>query len=225
MKKALVAALAGLLTVGMAQKFSVEAGAGLYGNLGGQLAVVAEDLAPGLPLGVRLGVGFATSDALDDGVEYPLPGQKWGDYKKNNELSEWGQNITLSLDVLYKVNGLGLPVEVAPYVGLRYNFFSGGYTDPKNNLPIKSQTSSSNQFGFGAGIRVAYPLMPNLSVVGDLGVDYYLKACFNVATEDDSGNVSRATICPSDSGYDSKDKLTTQPEWVFKARVGVAYRF
>ena len=61
MKKGLLAALAGFLTLAMAQKFSVEAGAGFYGGFGGQLAVVAEDLAPGLPLGVRLGVGFATS--------------------------------------------------------------------------------------------------------------------------------------------------------------------
>ncbi|GAA6761886.1 MULTISPECIES: outer membrane beta-barrel protein [Thermus] len=228
MKRALVVALAGLLTAAMAQKFSVEAGAGLYGNLGGQLAVVAEDLAPGLPLGVRLGVGFATSDALDDGVDY-LPGQKWGDYKKNNELTEWGQNITLSLDVLYKVTGLGLPVEVAPYAGLRYNLFSGGYTDPKDNISgpfgINSYTVSSNQLGFGAGVRVAYPLMPNVSVVGDLGVDYYLKACFNRVVEDDNGNVNRLSFCPGDSGYDDLDKLVTQPEWVFKARVGVAYRF
>ena len=45
MKKGLLAALAGFLTLAMAQKFSVEAGAGFYGGFGGQLAVVAEDLA------------------------------------------------------------------------------------------------------------------------------------------------------------------------------------
>lgn len=205
----------------MAQKFSVEAGAGLYGNLGGQLAVVAEDFTPGLPLGVRLGVGFAQSDALDDGEAYsPVTGsQKWGDYKKNYNLSEWGQNITLSLDVLYKVAGLGLPVEVAPYAGIRYNLFSGGFSG------TKSESVSTNQFGFGAGVRLAYPLMPNLSLVGDLGADYYLNACFKGVREDDSGNKTESTVCPGDSGYDSLNEWVTQPEWVFKLRVGAAYRF
>ncbi|GLV47045.1 hypothetical protein TJA_02210 [Thermus sp. LT1-2-5] len=232
MKKAVVVALAGLLTAAMAQKFSVEAGAGFYGGLGGQLAVVAEDFTPGLPLGVRLGVGFAQSDALNDGETFTSISAsintgttKWGDYKKNNELSEWGQNITLSLDVLYKVTGLGLPVEVAPYAGIRYNFFSGGFTDPNNNTSIKSYAVSSNQLGFGAGVRLAYPLMPNLSVVGDLGVDYYLNACFKEVTEPDSGSKSEGSVCPGDSGYDNYNKSITQPEWVFKLRVGAAYRF
>jgi len=225
MKKAVVVAFAALLTAAMAQKFSVEAGAGLYGNLGGQLAVVAEDFTPGLPLGVRLGVGFAQSDALDDGYDLG-GGTTWGDYKKTNELSEWGQNITLSLDVLYKVAGLGLPVEVAPYAGIRYNLFSGGYTDPQNKISgTKSESVSTNQFGFGAGVRLAYPLMPNLSLVGDLGADYYLNACFKSVREDDSGNKTESTVCPGDSGYDSLNELVTQPEWVFKLRVGVAYRF
>ncbi|GAA5334595.1 outer membrane beta-barrel protein [Thermus hydrothermalis] len=225
MKKAVVVAFAALLTAAMAQKFSVEAGAGLYGNLGGQLAVVAEDFTPGLPLGVRLGVGFAQSDALDDGYDLG-GGTTWGDYKKTNELSEWGQNITLSLDVLYKVAGLGLPVEVAPYAGIRYNLFSGGYTDPQNKISgTKSESVSTNQFGFGAGVRLAYPLMPNLSLVGDLGADYYLNACFKRVVEDDSGNKNEGTVCPGDSGYDSRNERVTQPEWVFKLRVGAAYRF
>jgi hypothetical protein len=225
MKKAVVVAFAALLTAAMAQKFSVEAGAGLYGNLGGQLAVVAEDFTPGLPLGVRLGVGFAQSDARDDGYDLE-GGTTWGDYKKTNELSEWGQNITLSLDVLYKVAGLGLPVEVAPYAGIRYNLFSGGYTDPQKKISgTKSESVSTNQFGFGAGVRLAYPLMPNLSLVGDLGADYYLNACFKSVREDDSGNKTESTVCPGDSGYDSLNELVTQPEWVFKLRVGAAYRF
>ena len=224
MKKGLLAALAGFLTLAMAQKFSVEAGAGFYGGFGGQLAVVAEDLAPGLPLGVRLGVGFATSDALDDGYDLG-GGTTWGDIKEAGEFSEWGQNVTLSLDVLYKLGGLGFPVEVAPYVGVRYNFFSGGYTDPEDNSTIKTGTISSNQLGLGLGVRAAYSLMPNLSLVGDLGVDYYLKACISTETIDDSGSKTTNTVCPDDSGYDNLDELVTQPEWVLKLRLGAAYRF
>ena len=159
MKKGLLAALAGFLTLAMAQKFSVEAGAGFYGGFGGQLAVVAEDLAPGLPLGVRLGVGFATSDALDDGYDLG-GGTTWGDVKEAGKFSEWGQNVTLSLDVLYKPSGLGLPVEVAPYFGVRYNFFSGGYTDPEDNLTIKAQTISSNQLGLASASGPPTPLCP-----------------------------------------------------------------
>jgi len=224
-KKRALAVLVVFSALGMAQKFSVEGGAGFYGGLGGQLAVVVEDLVQGLPLGLRLGVGFAQSDALDDAYDLG-GGTKWGDYKNTNQLSEWGQNITLSADVLYKVSVQGLPVEVAPYVGLRYNFFSGGYTDPQNNLPnIKAETASSNQFGLGLGARLAYPLAPNLRVVGDLGVDYFFKACIEGRTEPDAGSPTSQTVCPGDTAYPNLDKFVTQPEWVLKLRLGLAYRF
>ncbi|AFV76256.1 hypothetical protein Theos_1215 [Thermus oshimai JL-2] len=215
------------MTVGLAQRFSVEAGAGyIYSGLGGGLAVVAEDLAPGLPLGVRLGVGFATSDGLDDGFDLG-GGTTFGDLKQTAELSEWGQNIALSLDVLYKLPIQGLPVSVAPYAGVRYNLFSGGYTDPEDNLTtVKSGTVSSNALGFGAGVRVAYPLMANLDVVADLGVDYFLQACITQTVVDDSNNSSSNTVCPGDTGYDDLNKFVTQPDgFVAKFRLGAAYRF
>lgn len=223
MKRLVIAALAGLLTAAMAQRFSVEGSAGFYTGFSGQLAVVAEDL-PGLPLGLRLGVGFASTDALDDNYKI-VAGTKWGTYKKNNELSEWGQNVTASLDVLYKLAQVQ-GISVAPYVGVRYNMFSGGYTDPKDKVPgTKSETFSSNSFGFGVGVRAAYPVMPNLSLVGDVGVDYYLQACIQGTTVADSGS-STNTVCPSDSGYKSANEFVTQPDGlVLKLRLGAAYRF
>lgn len=229
MKRLVIAALAGLLTAAMAQRFSVEGSAGLYTGFSGQLAVVAEDF-PGLPLGLRLGVGFASTDALDD--NHKVFGTKFGDAKKDYELSEWGQNVTVSLDVLYKLTQVQ-GISVAPYVGVRYNMFSGGFTDPKDNLqrdkgtlPVKSWTYSSNAFGFGLGVRVAYPVMPNLSLVGDVGADYYLQACIKETRVDDAGNSTTNTVCPSDSGYKSANEFVTQPDgWVLKLRLGVAYRF
>ena len=285
MKRLVIAALAGLLTAAMAQRFSVEGSAGLYTGFSGQLAVVAEDF-PGLPLGLRLGVGFASTDALDDNVNVKevlralgvgfastdalddnvnvkevlralgagfastdaldevldkVPNTKFGDAKKNSKLSEWGQNVTVSLDVLYKLAQVQ-GISVAPYVGVRYNMFSGGVTDPEGKLQdvfpglpsvksVKSVTFSSNAFGFGLGVRAAYPVMPNLSLVGDVGADYYLRACIrntmvirgSVNSEDVS--ISR-TVCPSASGYESHNKFVTQPDgWVLKLRLGVAYRF
>jgi len=218
MKKTLVGLLAFLGALGMAQKFSVEASAGyIYSGLGGQLAVVAEDLAPGLPLAVRLGLGFATSDALDD--NYDLGGgTTWGDVKDANNLTEWGQNITLSLDVLYKLPAQGLPVSLAPYLGLRYNMFEGGAYDNSGNW-LKF---SSNAFGFGGGIRAAYAVIPNLDVVADLGADYYLQSCITAS----SSGGSPATSCPGDSGYAQGNAFVTQPDgFVFRVRLGAAYRF
>ena len=219
MKRALVGLLAFLGALGMAQKFSVEASAGyVYSGLGGQLAVVAEDLAPGLPLAVRLGLGFATSDALDDGFNLSRlggPNSTWGRYKDDNDLTEWGQNITLSLDVLFTLPVEGLPVSLAPYLGLRYNFFEGGYY---NGI---SRKYSSDAFGFGGGIRVAYAVIPDLDVVADLGVDYYLQGCIKESTSSGS-----STTCPDDTGYDNLNAFVTQPDgFVFRVRLGVAFRF
>lgn len=228
MKRLVIAALAGLLTAAMAQRFSVEGSAGLYTGFGGQLAVVAEDF-PGLPLGLRLGVGFASTDALDDDSKVPVLGQKWGDLKKGYELSEWGQNVTVSLDVLYKLAQVQ-GISVAPYVGVRYNMFSGGFTDPKDKLSkglsVKSWTFSSNAFGFGLGVRVAYPVMPNLSLVGDVGADYYLRAYIRNTVVNDAGKSESSTVFPGDSNYEDYNKFVTQPDgWVLKLRLGVAYRF
>ena len=230
MKRALVGLLAFLGALGMAQKFSVEASAGyVYSGLGGQLAVVVEDLAPGLPLAVRLGLGFATSDALDDGVVIPLgrpgAGTRWEVFKDNNNLTEWGQNITLSLDVLFTLpaEGLpfmlpaeGLPVSLAPYLGLRYNFFEGGYY----NGSISGKYSS-DAFGFGGGIRAAFAVIPDLDVVADLGVDYYLQGCIKESTSSGS-----STTCPDDTGYETLNAFVTQPDgFVFRVRLGAAFRF
>jgi len=218
MKRTLVTLLALLGALGMAQRFSVEASAGyIYSGLGGQLAVVAEDLAPGLPLAVRLGLGFATSDALDDNYEV-APGVTWEQYKQSNNLTEWGQNITLSLDVLYKLPVQGLPVSLAPYLGLRYNMFEGGAYDNSGNWG----KYSSSAFGFGGGVRAAYAVIPNLDVVADLGADYYLQSCINRSSSSDSST----TICPGDDGYADANAFVTQPDGlVFKVRLGVAYRF
>ena len=220
MKRALVGLLAFLGALGMAQKFSVEASAGyVYSGLGGQLAVVVEDLAPGLPLAVRLGLGFATSDALDDDFNLSRlggPNSTWGRYKDDNDLTEWGQNITLSLDVLFTLPVEGLPVSLAPYLGLRYNFFEGGYY---NGI---SRKYSSDAFGFGGGIRVAYAVIPNLDVVADLGADYYLQGCIKESTS--SG--SSTTTCPDDTGYETLNAFVTQPDgFVFRVRLGAAFRF
>jgi hypothetical protein len=206
MKRALVGLLAFLGALGMAQKFSVEASAGyIYSGLGGQLAVVAEDLAPGLPLAVRLGLGFATSDALT--VTIP-PG-----------FTEWGQNITLSLDVLYTLPAQGLPVSLAPYLGLRYNMFEGGAYDNTGNWV----RVSSNPFGFGGGIRAAYAVIPNLDVVADLGADYYLQSCITTSS---SSAPTPTTTCPGAPGYAALNDSVTQPDgFVFRVRLGAAYRF
>jgi hypothetical protein len=213
--------LAFLGALGMAQKFSVEASAGyIYSGLGGQLAVVAEDLAPGLPLAVRLGLGFATSDALDDNFNLSRlggPNSTWGQYKNNFNFTEWGQNITLSLDVLYKLPAQGLPVSLAPYLGLRYNMFEGGAYNNSGWLKV-----SSNAFGFGGGIRAAYAVIPNLDVVADLGADYYLQSCL---TGSSSGGPT-TTTCPGDSSYANDNAFVTQPDgFVFRVRLGAAYRF
>ncbi|KOX90382.1 hypothetical protein BVI061214_01572 [Thermus aquaticus] len=203
----------------MAQKFSLEASAGyIYSGLGGQLAVVAEDLAPGLPLAVRLGLGFATSDALDDNyVIDQNTGTTWGNVKSAGNLTEWGQNITLSLDVLYKLPAQGLPVSLAPYLGLRYNMFEGGAYNNSGWLKV-----SSNAFGFGGGIRAAYAVIPNLDVVADLGADYYLQSCL---TGSSSGGPT-TTTCPGDSSYANDNAFVTQPDgFVFRVRLGAAYRF
>jgi hypothetical protein len=206
----------------MAQKFSVEASAGyIYSGLGGQLAVVAEDLAPGLPLAVRLGLGFATSDALDDNFNLSRlggPNSTWGQYKNTFNFTEWGQNITLSLDVLFTLPAQGLPVSLAPYLGLRYNMFEGGAYDNSGNWG----KYSSNAFGLGGGIRAAYAVIPNLDVVADLGADYYLQSCITAS----SSSGSTTTTCPGDSAYTDLNAFVTQPDgFVFRVRLGAAYRF
>ena len=221
MKRTLVALLALLGALGMAQRFSVEASAGyIYSGLGGQLAVVAEDLAPGLPLAVRLGLGFATSDGLNDSFDLGGGGgPTWGSIKE----SEYGQNITIALDALFNIPTQGLlpgqGSSVAAYLGLRYNLFEGGGTDSGGD----TYKATANAFGVGGGLRLAFPLDRTLTLVADAGLDYFFQGCI---TFSGTGVGTTITACPGDSLYPDANSFATQPDgFVFRARLGGAFRF
>ena len=84
-------------------------------------------------------------------------------------------------------------------------------------------TYSTGQFGLGAGVAAGYALTGNLSLTGDLGLDYYFPSDFSTNTGGVNGTGD--TFKRGEGGYDDVNTLVNQPTTSFKAKLGLAYRF
>ena len=107
------------------------------------------------------------------------------------------------------------------YGGARYNMFSASLDQSSSGSGTVTYTT--NQFGLGAGVAAGYAITGNLSLTGDLGVDYYFPSSFNTNTGGVNGTGD--TYKPGEGGYTEIDTLVNQPSTAFKAKIGLAYRF
>ncbi|WP_189087496.1 hypothetical protein [Deinococcus ruber] len=184
------------------------------------------------PLGVRFSADYANvSDALNDNANYPLLGN-WGTLKSQGA-AESGSSTTVGVDLTYTLPSTIAGVDAYVYGGGRYNNFNAVADFSKYGTPAatslavstaatsSSTTYSTNQFGLGAGVVGQYALTPNLSLAGDLGVDYY----FPSAISSNDGNGNTDTFNQGEAGYDDLNALVNQPTTNFKAKIGIVYRF
>ena len=194
MKKILVLMSAATLSTAAAQNIQFGLTVGSFNGPAGEVSATFNNVG-GSQLGSRLSLSYGLTD--------PFTG---------NPRGERGSNVTFSLDGVYGLGGLGSDVNLGTYLGVRYNLFSGS-TD--------GGTVTSNQFGFGGGVLFNYPVASTVAVIGDLGVDKYLKSSFNARMSDGTSG----TLRPGETGYADVDAVVNQPDTVFKARLGVAFSF
>jgi hypothetical protein len=175
------------LNVGWFNGLSGEVGLGLF-NIGGE------------KIGVRFGLAYSQADAVDNNVFAPS--------------SENAQNITLGLDVSYSFD-FQSAFTLSPYLGARYNLFSGSVT-----VGGSPNALASNQFGVGGGVRAGYFLDNQFSLLLDLGVDYFLESAIQVGS---------TRYNPGDSLGPPLNlnvhQWVNDPRLVWKGRIGLAFNF
>ncbi|THF89045.1 hypothetical protein E7T09_04940 [Deinococcus sp. KSM4-11] len=228
-----VLAISALATAATAGAQSVELGltGGYAGGLSGELFIHSPNLIG--PVGVKFGVAYArAADAINDSAPYDPSGALYpstftfGNAKKSTasgglDATESGSHTIVGLDATYGLGELAPGIDTTLYVGGRYGMFrstegvSGGTT-----------TYSSNEFGIGAGAMVSYALTGNLSLVGDLGADYFFKGPINISgTRADGTSTTPDSIGTGDANYATFNNRVVRPGVEFKVRVGIKYVF
>ena len=191
---------------------------GYQGGLSGGLTLRAGNVAG--PLGFRIGVDYTNvSDALNDNAEL-TPGVTVAQRKAAGD-KESGNSTTVALDATYDLPSTVAGVNAYVYGGGRYNNFSA--TLDQTSSGSGKVTYSTSQFGLGAGVAAGYALTGNLSLTGDLGLDYYFPSDFSTNTGGVNGTGD--TFKRGQGGYDDVNTLVNQPTTSFKAKLGLAYRF
>lgn len=231
MKKVLaITALASLATAG-AQSVELGLTAGYANGLSGELFVHAPNVAG--PVGVKVGVSMTRPvDSINDKAPYDPSGAifpstyTFGNAKQPTSqggqgVTESGSHTVFSVDGTYGLGEFAPGAEAMVYAGGRYGMFKSS-----ESVSGATSTFSSNAFGLGFGSMASYALSGNLSLVGDLGVDYFfnggaIKRNSTLA----NGQTSNDTYSPGDADFATYNNRVVRPGVVFKARIGVKTSF
>lgn len=182
---------------------------GYYNGGGAQFFVGMRDLYG--PIGVRLSGSFASNNnGFDEDVAFPLLGSIKTQKASGLVDDTKGKSTVIGLDATYDIGSFISNIDTTVYGGLRYGHFTstidykaGGSTD-----------YTSNRFGMGVGVEASYPITNNFSIIGNLGGDYFFKGDIK---SDDGTNTDT---------FDADDaKYVSQPGGLFKAGLGIKYRF
>lgn len=183
---------------------------GYYRSGGAQFFVGMRNLYG--PIGARLSASYASGNGgFSDSTTIPVVGsiksQKAAGLINNTK----AKSTMVGLDATYELGEIATRTDLTVYGGLRY----GHFTSTINYADKSYADYTSNRFGLGAGVEAGYAVTNNLSVIGNLGADYYFKG--DIKSKDSNGN--------SDTLSSDSLNFVSQPGGVFKAGVGVKYRF
>ncbi|GGM05019.1 hypothetical protein [Deinococcus aerophilus] len=197
---------------------------GYAGGLSGAVFVHAPNVVG--PVGVKVGVAFTKpSDSINDSSpEIPGlsgPNETFGAAKQAGRASEYGSQTVVSADATYGLGEVAPGVDTMVYGGVRYGMFKAteDYGSSGNT------TYSTNAFGLGAGAMASYALTGNLSLVGDLGADYFFNGPINVNTVRADGTTFSDRYETGDASYAENGSRVIRPGTSFKARIGIKYMF
>lgn len=232
MKLTHVLAATALATAATAGAQSIELGltGGYAGGLSGEVFIHSPNVIG--PVGVKFGVAYArAADAINDSAPYDPSGvifpttYTFGNAKQSTasggqDATESGTHIIVGLDATYGLGELAPGIETTLYAGGRYGMFRS--TEAVSGA---STTYSSNGLGLGGGAMVSYALTGNLSVVGDLGADYFFKGPIGISSKKADGTTTTDSISRNDANYATFNNRVVRPGVEFKARIGIKYSF
>ncbi|MFK7603509.1 outer membrane protein [Deinococcus sp. SM5_A1] len=218
--------LAAVATAGAQSFNNLELGltGGYAGGLSGEVFVHAPNVIG--PVGVKVGVAYTRPrDSINDASpEIPGlsgPGQTFGVAKQAGRVTESGNQTVVSVDGTYGLGEVAPGIDTMVYGGARYGMFKS----TEDYGTSGNTTYSSNAFGLGAGAMASYALTGNLSLVADLGADYFFKSTINSNTTRADGSTASDSVSTADGSYSAFDSRVVRPGTNFKARLGVKYMF
>jgi hypothetical protein len=193
---------------------------GYQQGAGGRLAGTVSDLVPNLPLAFSLGVGYT----LRDPGNALLARQVFINQNDNGTPETSGRAWDLRLDAIYLLPISGL-IDSGFYLGLRRSYFLGDFHYVGGNEDFEI---TSNQWGWGAGVRGGLAMSRDWSLTVSVGFDHYPSWSL---TGHDATYASSGTIVngrDNGAGYSyttaDADRAVNQPRFVPSVLLGVTWR-
>jgi hypothetical protein len=213
-----------------AQSFELGLTGGYAGGLSGEIFLHSPNVIG--PVGVKFGVSYArAADAINDSAPYDPSGAiypstfTFGNAKQSTaagglDATESGSHLIVGLDATYGLGELAPGIDTTLYAGGRYGMFRS-----VEGVSGASTTYTSNEFGLGGGAMISYALTGNLSLVGDIGADYFLKGPISYTSTKADGTTTSDTFATGDANYAAYNTRVVRPGVEFKARIGIKYMF
>ncbi len=184
--------------------FSASALTGYKGGLAFRTSATLSNFAQGFPLGIEFGVGHTR---MDPGK--PAEARKvFINDATNGTPEESGWAWDFRLDFLYQLKILGMNNAHA-YVGVRRSLFTGNFKYIGGNEDFDV---TSNQWGWGAGMKAIFPMGKHVGFTLTAGFDHYPDGALNA--HDTSYSPDGESVNPR-QGYDFKkaDDAVNQPKF------------
>jgi hypothetical protein len=192
-----------------------EAELGYHAGAGAAVAIAAERLAPGFPLGLRLGLGRATRNPGDAAEARSI----FINDATNGTPQESGRLWTYRLDLFLPLRA-GATQALCLGGGPRHTRFTGNFKYIGGNEDFDV---TAHQWGFGLLLGSRHAIGGRTRLVFTGGIDYYLDATLqghDTAYRPDDDHVNPR----KDYGYEEADEAINQPELELRLMAGVAYR-
>jgi len=189
---------------------------GHYGGLGFDIYGSAHNFASGLPLGLRLNLGYVTFDPGNAADARRI-------FINNNQggtIQEKGSLIRFSFDFVYPVKIFNLSGSNI-YAGPRYGQFKGNFKFVGDNEDFDV---TSTHWGLGAGIEAGFPMSSKIDFMITTGTDYYFAATL-YGHDTSYGPDGESENPREDYKYSDADQAVNQPKFEFRFMLGLQYHF
>ena len=172
------------------------------------------DLAPGLPLDLRVGVGYASVNPGDPVAARHI----FINDATNGVPQRSGRKWDYSLDVVLPLKGF-LSSGTYIYAGPRYSRFTANFKYVGGNEDFDVR---SNQWGFGVGLGSQFVISPRFALVIASGVDYLSMAELDGHDTSYSPNGETGNE-RDDYTFADADEAIDQPKVELRLMLGLRY--
>jgi hypothetical protein len=206
------------ILLGNLQAIGYEAGleVGYKGGPGFQLNGLLSNFADELPVLIQGGIAYNRINPGNaaDARRIFINNATNGDPQKSGRIWDF------HLDFLYRVNWFSLS-RAYVFAGTRYSMFKGNFKYIGGNEDFDI---TSDQWGFGTGLKTFFRMNRKMDFVLTGGLDYYLSNTLSghdTSYSPDGEHVNAR----EDYGFNEADNAINQPKFQFRIMMGINYHF